>query len=279
MYDFTCPRCNKTLSSKQNLLKHLIKKRVCEPYSIESNIDTHSLIKELQEENNKNVKCEHCNKQFSSIYNLKRHQKESCRINHISIIKDKTKNIEEYKTRIEHLEERIKILEYKNCNTNINSGIISGNTQNNINIQIHNFGQEDISHLSETFLSDCLLNCNGGVTNLIKNIHFNPDFPENHNIRSLSKKQNMLETYSDGAWHPCDKNNTLDKMIKNGYKILFRHFSKSRLSLKNEEEQQRNEFINEYLLKLMQKDGNIYYELRRDLYMLILDGDFYIIGK
>ena len=279
MFDFTCPRCDKTLSSKQNLQRHLERKIKCTPVSKESDISTTDLVQELQEDPKKTFKCEHCSKGFSSIYNLKRHHSDNCKENKKPILR-KDENIEDYKSKIEYLEKRIQLLESKESTSSIhmiNSNNNSGNTQNNINIQ--NFGQENVSHLTESFLNECLLNCNNGVTNLLKNIHFNPKIPENHNIRSLSKKQNTLELYSDGAWHPCDKNNTLDRMIKNGYKILFRHFSNNKNYARNEEEHQRNEYINEYLFKLMQKDGNIYYELRRDLYMLILDGDFYIIGK
>jgi hypothetical protein len=112
----------------------------------------------------------------------------------------------------------------------------------------------------------------------MKEIHFNPQVPENHNIRVYSRKRKILEKYTDCGWHVCDQNNTLDEMIRRGYRILFKHLAclnEQYMVEKSDDDDDkiiiRNENANNYLTKLIRKE-NIYFELRRDLYMMILDG-------
>jgi hypothetical protein len=199
--------------------------------------------------------------------------------------------------RILELEKKLESLKTQTVNNTTQQTNITYNNNNNqhINININNFGSENTTHLSDEFLSQCLLSCNTGIKNLMKEIHFNPEVPENHNIRVFSRKGKILEKYSDGGWHVCDQNNTLDEMIRKGYRILFKHLAskneqymeqckeKENENIGDSEDEdekviRRNENANAYLTKLIRKE-NIYFELRRDLYMMILDGSFYIIGK
>lgn len=291
MKNFICKRCNSTFNAKHHLISHLERKLVCQPIDNEHNFTIDALLKELIKVHNKIHVCDLCQKKFTTKSNLQRHKIQTCNTKYNINIADENSNNElkmtilECQKHIKQLEERLIMIENNKSDNNINNQNINGDNnvihiQNNtFTIQLQNFGEESIQHLTNPFLDKCLETCNSGVTNLLREIHFNPMIPENHNIRSLSKKQNTLECYLNGAWHPCDKNNTLDKMIKNGYKILFRYFANNRLNTDSEEEQQKNKYINDYLTKLMRKEGNNYYELRRDLYMLILDGDFYIVGK
>jgi hypothetical protein len=144
---------------------------------------------------------------------------------------------------------------------------------NNIQINLNNYGEESLQHLSIEFLNDCMKRLNTGMKNLVKQIHFNPEIPENHNIRILSKKQNLLETFRDGNWHPCDKNSTLDEMIKKGYKILFQHF----INNHDETSHELSEQIRNYFVNLMNKEPSVYYDLRRELYVMVMDNTLYVL--
>lgn len=208
----------------------------------------------------------------------------------IKLLRDENKELRNENKKLKLLFDDIKssiISQSSHANIIIhqNSPIINQNAPTTVfnTININNFGNERIIHITKDFLDDCLKRSNNGMKNLFKEIHFNIQIPENHNIRVLSKKQNMLEKYIDGVWHPCDKNNTLDEMIKKGYRILFKHLNESSPfeTSDNDQNEQfiRNEYVNKYLMQIMRKDSNIYYELRRDLYMMILDGTLYILGK
>ena len=282
-----CKRCNVKFNAKHHLLNHLKRKFKCKPIDLDHDLPVDGLIEEMNKKEKCKYTCEKCSKQFTTKQNLKRHNDCNCKNNINAIVNLKNTNIDSIKydflkNYVQEIENRLKEVETNSSKilTSIDGSNNNINIQNNIlHIQLQNFGNEKTEHLTSQFLDKCLLECNSGVTNLLREIHFNPNIPENHNIRSLSKKQNTLEMFSDGVWHACDKNNTLDKMIRNGYKILFQHFANTHLDNDTEEQQQRNEYINEYLTKIMRKEGNIYYELRRDLYMLILDGNFYILGR
>jgi hypothetical protein len=115
------------------------------------------------------------------------------------------------------------------------------------------------------------------VTDLLNQIHFHPDYPENRNIRIKSKKQKLLEKYEDKGWVKCDQNNTLDEMIRKGYKILFAHF----INKKDQDSdlKEREDYVSKWFIDLCSQTGNEYYRLRRDLYLLIMNNTMYVLQK
>lgn len=270
---YRCKRCDKELSTKQSLERHLTKKTACTAKDSEHEIAVDVLIEELNKAEPSNaLKCPKCSKEFSSRQSKYKHLKFHCKEDPI------VASIEE---RITNLERLIQNLNAHTPGSNSNVHINNGNQiNNNITFQVNSYGNERLDHLNSDFLTKCLFSQNNGIKALMKEIHFNPELPENHNIRVLSKKQNLLEKYEDGAWHPCDKNNTLDDMIRKGYKILFTHLAEKSQTLSYDNETvHRNEYVNSYLNKIMRREGNVYFQLRRDLYMMILDGTLYILGR
>jgi hypothetical protein len=112
-----------------------------------------------------------------------------------------------------------------NIGQQFNGTNIMGNVINNtININLNNFGKESLEHISDEFLDKCIKKLNKGMVDLLENIHYNKNVPENNNIRIKSIKQNLLEKYQEGEWIECDKNNTLDELIRKGFKILYQHY-------------------------------------------------------
>ena len=83
---------------------------------------------------------------------------------------------------------------YNQCS--VNNGTVNHNT---ININIRNYGDEIKDHITSDFLDARLQEFNGkGILNLIKHIHFNPEIPENHNIRKHDKQ--LIKVYEKGDW-------------------------------------------------------------------------------
>ena len=147
---------------------------------------------------------------------------------------------------------------------------------NTININLNNFGKESIEHLTKQFLNDCLKNLKKGIADLIYNIHYNKDIPENNNLRVKSLKRNLLEKYDKGVWIECDKNNTLDELIKKGSDILYQHY----LCTKDENIQENKDTFFNYFLDISGgSKNNEYYSLRRDLFIIVKNNTVYVIGK
>jgi hypothetical protein len=97
---------------------------------------------------------------------------------------------------------------YDQCN--VNNGNI---TNNNVTINLRCYGNENMDHITEAFKSARLQEFNGrGIVNLIKNVHFNPNVPENHNIRKYDK--NLWKIFDNGDWMFKSFKSAIQDLIK-----------------------------------------------------------------
>lgn len=276
---YECKRCGYSSDRLCNLKKHLNKKNECEPKY--SNDTVASLLANLygHDKKEKHFNCDDCGKEYASRSGLFFHKKKNnCKSSEKPTPSEPNIDINKLLHELlqKHLELESKIDALTNQqhstvqmnNNGVNNGVI-----NNIQINLNNYGEENLQHLSDEFLNDCVKRLNTGVKNLVKHIHFNPEIPENQNIRLLSKKHNLLQIFRDGQWHPCDKNNTLDEMIKKGYRILHRHFIDNR----NETSLELSDKIQDYFVNLINKEPSIYYNLRRELFVMIMDNTLYVL--
>lgn len=159
------------------------------------------------------------------------------------------------------------------ANTSINNSHI-----NNLQIiNINPYGNEDMSHLTHEFLSHCLMNPTKGITSLIDTIHYSDEMPTNRNIRYKSTKQNTFEKYIDSQWTECDASNTLDELIKKGYRVLNAHYTEFYL---NDPEYQDDNIKRQAIEKfrfLSDKTSNEYYSVKRELRLLIKNKTLYVM--
>ena len=98
---------------------------------------------------------------------------------------------------------------------------LNGNVQ--INIHINTFGQEAMDHLRapevyrrfQTF---------DGVRHVLNETYFNPAVPENHNVKSRSVKQNMVEVRVGDGWEVRPFAEIANRMIDIGIGYAYRDF-------------------------------------------------------
>jgi len=204
--NFICDKCNKQLSTKRRLNTHII---ICRGVS-------------------SSLECSKCNKIFNNRTTRYIHEKKCTKAQKLIIFDDKNTKI-----------------------TNNTNNITNIGTQNNnnINIVVNNFGCEKFDYFMENpdfikFMNNCIENKVDGICNLIAKKHFDPDHPENHNIRKMNKKDNFLEIYKDDNWNTKNYKDGLDyitiplemtfsifmeKMIKDNHNIqtnVIQHFMK-----------------------------------------------------
>lgn len=101
---------------------------------------------------------------------------------------------------------------------NINNGVqVNG-------LHINGFGKEDLSHILEPeYLDDRLKELNGGgVFQIVRDVHFNKEKPENRNVRLGSLKRKTLKVKEDDGWHVKANDDVLDALINRYKKILLR---------------------------------------------------------
>ncbi len=180
--------------------------------------------------------CLKCKKKFASSYNLKKHslvcngldklQCPTC-LKKFSNRSSKSKHIKNAKCiPIIHYDEdeltNPTTIIHNNNNNNttniINNNTTNNNTTNNNNTIIINFDNYTVEHLDEDKFKDkCrnALTCTKVIQNYIKDVFFNPDCPENMNIKltNLKPDYKFIDVYRDG-WEKDLQSKILNIVIK-----------------------------------------------------------------
>ena len=206
---YECFRCGYNTKKRTNIKSHYNRKKICNP--ILEDVSIEILKNELEGKNStfchflgaktapfstlglKN-ECIYCKKEFTRPSGLKKH---------LNICKYQVKQIEEkqnekwemekneLKNKIEDL-----IVELSNVKSNMNKNMINtitNNITNNMtqnmtqnttqNIMILNYGKENMDYIDTSYLSNLINGAFGAIPKLIKKIHYDPEHPENHNIK------------------------------------------------------------------------------------------------
>jgi len=218
---FKCSVCNYESFRKDDVQKHINKKNKCG-----NGIPTITII-------SIDVKCNLCNKFFTTMPSMQRHMK---------ICKANKTNLE-----IELMEKDKKIIELENklaqnstTNNNINTNI-----QNNyITIQLRPYTDpklpEDIDDLNDIY--EDAWDKKKSIHTFIERIHFNPDMPENHNMCITNLRTNLAKVFTGQGWETKDQNKLLDEIISR----CSRELDKWVKSSKKRRDRYENDFI-EYI--------------------------------
>ena len=87
-------------------------------------------------------------------------------------------------------------------NSNINSNNVSNNT---INLNINGIGYEKLDKLNNKSIRNIQISDPDKlIFNSIKEINFNPNIPENHNICYTNLRSNNCSVYEDDNWITMD---------------------------------------------------------------------------
>lgn len=267
---FVCIRCGHESRTKGNLVSHLKKQTPCNDTN--SKQSREEIIKSLTRvsEKPKVHGCSYCDQMFSFPQGKHQHMK-VCPKNPQNVLLAKVNNMEKI---IEQLQSE---LEKKNSTTT-NNTVIQNQQNNNISIILNNYGSETTPQLSHEFLNNCLLNPKKGLPSLIEKIHYNPELPENYNLRHKSTKQNTMQKFVDGDWHDCDASNTLNELIKKGYRILNAYYSDHVANDPSIIEDEMKAMIYEKFRFLGDTKSLDYNAVKRDLRLLVKDKTIYLLA-
>ena len=223
---FICKRCNNCFSSKIRLKTHLQRKKICEFIDIDIDIDI--LISELCERkiNNKTYDCEFCNKKFNSTSGKCQHKK---------ICKQKPNETNEQllkmQQQIDKQQEQIETLKKQPSNITTNNN----NTQNiNITIpKLNDFGKENMAALPESLISTLFMDLR--FRELLANLHCDPNYPENQNVRIKSIKRNTMEIFRNNKWDIMTFTNGLTELLLQGHKIFKDYYKNDKVRILEED--------------------------------------------
>ncbi len=181
--------------------------------------------------------CNYCKKAFARKDALTRHMNQYCPVakqqnkekreifDKLLLLETKNKQLEEemknknerLENKNEQLENEIKTLKkamkktqpITNNTLNNNNNINIGNTTNIIMVS---YGHEDLSKITTKMLSAACKKGYNSIVHLVETVHFNPEFPENHNVYIPSVKDKHAMIYYDDMWNLKNKDEVVNDM-------------------------------------------------------------------
>jgi hypothetical protein len=221
MKKFKCLRCGFEADRKYNFIKHLNRKFKCEPEINDIDIKVVMKKNNIQVNNNKkknNFICTKCYRPFTRKDSLVRHINGRCKVIDEYGSKNKMKEVIKQKldTLLDEMFSMKKIIE--------DQGKIIIDNKKNIskfkNNKINDFGEEKLDYITEKIYKKLLAYPSSSIPRLIKKIHFNPNYPENHNVRIRDKKLKFAEVRENNEWKLRHKKAVLDDLVDFGYITL-----------------------------------------------------------
>ena len=141
------------------------------------------------------------------------------------------------------------------------------NSYNQQNIYINNLGQENLDYLSSDYLGKLLNLPYSAIPKLIKNIHFNPKHPENHNVRITNKKLPYAQIYKNNEWVISDKKEVIENMVDNGFNIIDSFYNEKSDNL---DYNKKYKFKN-FQVKYDDKEKNLLKKLNKDAELILIN--------
>jgi len=204
-----CTFCNTIFLNKTNLLRHI--KNSC-IRNKELNTKINDFITEKNNIINKKTKI------MDDINRINDQKKQ--------LEQEKNKIMDQHKLKekddeIKKLREAMEKLIQKQVSPNIS--ITNNNNKvinNNLIVNINNFGKEDLSHITLNDYKKYLSGFFPGFIKFIEKVHFDENAPENHNINITNIKSKYLHIYEDNKWTLKEKVDVIDKFINKKYTML-----------------------------------------------------------
>lgn len=198
----SCKRCGYSTTLLYCLKKHLQRKKHCNP--VVEDIETSILYNKCFEKDVKPYKCDYCDKSYTHISSTSYHKKTCVKKIEIELLQKQQLIIDQQK-QIESLKAVLPATTINNTN-NANTNTNSHNTITNNNITINAFGKENIEYLKNNpnykqIMMKCMAEKEQGVMKLLEYIYFNPDHPENQNVKKSIKKDNFIKLYDGKKWN------------------------------------------------------------------------------
>ena len=306
MVKYECFRCGYIASQRINLRHHLNRKNICDAIEYDMDIEdvkkyygfvdcskiapncskiapTQHLIDSddcskiapncskiapncsiLLQHNKPTVTCEYCQRTYTRNSNLTKHLK-TCK---------KKKEVE--MLALTHNEEIIKIKKEleelkKNSNNTINNNNSHNNIVNNNTININNYGDENLKHLSNKDFAKLLDGIYNAVPKLIEKIHFDPNHPENQNIKYTNQRSPYLKVIKDNKWQLVSKKEELLDLIDNKcFMLKDKYYAILEKKKYNITETQRDK-IEEFMEKYHEEDKKMTLDLIERTELMLLN--------
>jgi len=227
--NMNCPRCGLDCHFRSTLLTHLKRVKPCE--SKLCNTHPKELITTIMEgAAEKKYICKVCKKGFINKKSKYEHQRK-CKD-----FKEETyHSVELLAHQLANLQ--AEVLELRSHGTS-SSVTNNNNTQNihiNVNapIKLRDFGCENMEAIPTSLIQNLFLDLR--FRDLLENLHCDPDYPENHNVRIKSTKRELLEIYRNNKWDVMTFVSGLNELLLQGQRIFKDYYRKNKVKILEED--------------------------------------------
>lgn len=296
MTNYTCQRCGYTTNRKSNFKNHLNRKFPCKHKPSKTNIKNNTSknkqkksneIPSVLKKNDRNVsrnrmtvkntsakcqpvvsqmsarkfECCNCFKIFTTRQAKFKHMKKRCKVKPNSL-EEMSIQLKKKDLLINKLVEQVEYLLSKNRES-LNYNINSNNKITN-NIMVNNYGEENLDYITNKVLKRLASYPASAIPKLIAMKHFNPKYPENHNIKITNIHDKFAKRYKDGKWSIEDKKEVMSELVDDG----FAHYD----DFKNLKGKELNKKILEKLSKIEFFFDNNKEQLEKNTEITVING-------
>ena len=257
--EHTCKDCNKIYASYQSLCNHRSKF-----HAVLNNIikQHETALNNIHSEFN----CRKCNKSYKHQQSRSRHEIK-CDKNHEIIEKSNSQIIQNQKSNSQIIQNQT------NGTMNINNGTIN-------NIIINNYGQEDLSYITDDIIHTVLErltyhdddSMKSAIPNLARYIHLNPKHKENNNIEINSLRSKIAKKMINGKMKSVIKKVLLKEIHSRIIEFLQDYINTHRLELSRKMIEslkhyklKNPEYIEKVILEEMNLLGYVFYKNHVDI--------------
>jgi hypothetical protein len=218
-----CAYCGKKYSNKSNVIFHI--KNNCKKVK-EIEDAKYKIFLKLKEEELARLKfkeMENTKIQILEEENKKMKQE-------TQKMKQKTDQLEKAFTKLQKELKRSTSCKNTISKSNINSNINSNNNNNNVlnqqNIVLVGYKKEDMENIDQNEILAIMKRGFQAPVELTRAVHFNPKYPEYHNIfiPKINEKYGMI--YMDGNWKIIDKNELVEDIYENKRDFIIQNLDK-----------------------------------------------------
>lgn len=255
MSDFVCDNCDKTFTTKQSMMYH-VRQEVCK-------------------KDNGNA-CKFCGKQYAHKSGVYRHQAKCNHRNdeadndseseleaefnllppHIAqnerllkiydmMVKMKEEN-EELKVKVTRTEKvvtnNVTNTDNSNSHNTYNNSTINNGTVNNI--YLVGYGKEDMGRIDKTDMLKVFQSGFNSALSLTETMHFNPKYPEFHNVYIPNMKNKYAMMYNGTDWNLVNKDSMIDKIYDNKRDYIEENLEDFLSSLTNSQKKALDRWLN-----------------------------------
>ena len=211
MSEWECDICGRKFTNKYNLANH-IDKKACKTYD---------------------YPCKYCEKKFTTDTNMYRHMRHACKTkkeeeDNKNIIYERLIKLEEQNKKLikdmDNMKKKVKSVKVikntmvegdVNIKTDVNNGTVNNGLINNVNVNnviLVAYGKEDFKKLDQKEILKVLHNGYNSSLKLTEIMHFNPKYPEYHNIYISNMKDKYAMMYDGKSWTLTIKEDLINKI-------------------------------------------------------------------